>query len=215
MRVQQDLRSPANSAGRPGGVSVGKTGLAMWEGLFWESCKILGLRNRTFTETKSEGKRSCVLTEILKVDISGLGVPGVEGSGGAAAVVAAGTSAFGDEAQAPELVVSAGPVPECTVPSVRALTVVAIWSAAVCDASRGTAVRCGGPELSGWWVGAEWARPGGDRLPLAAREQMNHSVFVWSSCFKEYLVENRGISLYFILKFVAGNHLYQRVTRLK
>lgn len=34
MRVQQDLRAPANSAGRPGGVSVGTTALGMWEGLF-------------------------------------------------------------------------------------------------------------------------------------------------------------------------------------
>lgn len=34
MRVQQDLRAPANSAGRPGGVGVGTTALGMWEGLF-------------------------------------------------------------------------------------------------------------------------------------------------------------------------------------
>lgn len=47
--------------------------------------------------------------------------PGVERSVGAGAVVAAGTS---DEAKAPELEVSTGAVPECTVPSVQALMVV-------------------------------------------------------------------------------------------
>lgn len=58
--------------------------------------------------------------------IQGFEVPGVEGSGGAGAVVAAGTSVLGDEAKAPELVVSTGAVPECTVPSVQALTVVVV-----------------------------------------------------------------------------------------
>lgn len=48
-------------------------------------------------------------------------VPGVEGLVGAGAAVAAGTS---DEAKSPELEVSMGAVPECTVPSVQALMVV-------------------------------------------------------------------------------------------
>lgn len=54
------------------------------------------------------------------MDIQSFGVPGVERSVGAGAVVAAGTS---DEAKAPELEVSMGAVPECTVPSVQALMV--------------------------------------------------------------------------------------------
>lgn len=39
MKVQQDLQAPANSAGRPGGLSVGTTAPGMWAGLFWESAE--------------------------------------------------------------------------------------------------------------------------------------------------------------------------------
>lgn len=90
------------------------------------------------------------------------GVPGVKGSGGAA--------------KAAELVVSMGVVPS-TVPAIQVLTVVVMRDAAVCDASQDAAIRCGGQELpAGCWRGKRVGTLP-ETLPLAVREQMNHSVF--------------------------------------